>query len=111
MTRASEWAERVASWRASGQSAAEFCRGRPYTKESLYAWSSSLKRKQVEANVRSAKITLARVVRAPTPAHESRDLSVVVTTNRGQLELRGPLDAQMVQAMVAMLTSESGARP
>jgi transposase len=109
MTRASEWAERVSSWRASGQSAAEFCRGKPYTKESLYVWSSTLKRKQVEANSRSSKVALARVVRAPA-ASESRGLSVVVTTSRGQLELRGPLDAQMVQAMVAMLTSESGVR-
>jgi hypothetical protein len=100
----------VAGWRASGQSAAEFCRGKPYTKESLYAWSSSLQRKQVETNARSSKIALARVVRAPATTSEARGVSIVVTTGRGQLEIRGPLDMQMVQAMVAMLTSESGAR-
>ena len=36
------WKKRVADWRASGVSAAEYCKGQAFTTGTLYRWSSRL---------------------------------------------------------------------
>jgi len=36
------WKKRVEDWRASGQSAGEYCKGQEFTAGTLYRWSSRL---------------------------------------------------------------------
>lgn len=74
MARASEWSARVVSWRASGLSAEEFCKGQTFSKKSLWAWSCVLQRKaKAESRLADSKIALVRVVRAPEGAmHRGR---------------------------------------
>ncbi len=107
MAKASEWSARVASWRASGLSAEEFCKGQSFSKKGLWAWSSVLQRKaKAEPRVTDSKIALARVVRAPEGAMSS-GACVVFATDRGRLELRGRVDPEMLRAMLEVLTSVS----
>jgi transposase len=42
MANAELWRKRVADWRASGLSAAEYCKGQEFTTGPLYRWSSRL---------------------------------------------------------------------
>jgi len=61
MSNKRDWASEVAAWRASGQTAREFCEERGYSATQLYWWSSQMKRAgKVEMR---AAIPLARVVR------------------------------------------------
>lgn len=80
MTKASEWAARVAAWRASGQSASEYCAGREYTGKTLQWWSSRLRRRNpAGASQRSAEpVRLARVVAATSPGRTISPRGVVV---------------------------------
>lgn len=41
MAKASEWEARVASWRVSGKTSAEFCKGHGYSAKSLLWWFES----------------------------------------------------------------------
>ena len=74
MANAADWAERVAEWRASGVTAAQFCAGRDYAARTLLRWSSELRvtptielaRVEPDAAKRP-EIRLARVVRARGP--------------------------------------------
>lgn len=43
MSKASEWAARVAEWESSGLSAAKYCEGRNFAATTLYWWSRRLK--------------------------------------------------------------------
>jgi hypothetical protein len=87
-------------------SAEEFCEGQPFSKKSLWAWSSLLQRKaRTESRVTDSKVTLARVVRAPqTPVSGA---CVVFATDRGRLELRGRVEPEMLRAMVEVLAAAS----
>lgn len=67
----SKWAARVASWRASGQSAAEFAAGRDYAASTLRWWGYRLAATTeqpaggAEVATTPPKIALVRVSRAP----------------------------------------------
>lgn len=65
MAKASEWEVRIASWRASGKTSTEFCKGHGYSAKSLLWWSSQLRRKRVD-KPKSDGVRLARVIRAPS---------------------------------------------
>src|SRR5262245_27811996 len=65
---AATWKKRVASWRASGETAEAFSRGRGWSAHTLRWWASRLGR---EANAQAPGVRFARLVRsaaASTPA-------------------------------------------
>jgi hypothetical protein len=66
MTDRKTWEQRVAAWRASGQSAQKFAEGRDYTVHMLRYWAGRVK--EEEAAPSEPSIRLARVVRAPAEA-------------------------------------------
>ena len=68
MAKRADWELRVASWRASGLTSSEFCKGRGYSPKSLLWWSCQLGRKRVEAPGIAGSERLARVVRTPSAA-------------------------------------------
>ena len=60
------WAERVAEWKASGMTSAEFCEGKPFTAGGLRHWAYRLRQTKAR-EPSSASVRLARVVRIPAP--------------------------------------------
>jgi transposase len=88
MTKASEWAERVEAWRASGQSAPEYCAGREYSSKTLLWWSSRLRRKGAPARARSRSeaVHLARVVPAAGAVVRSAQ-AIVVQVGSARVEV------------------------
>jgi hypothetical protein len=68
MASASEWADRVSEWKASGEGAKEFCAGRGYSANTLLWWSSQLRRGRALKATKAPSVQMARVVRAPSVA-------------------------------------------
>jgi hypothetical protein len=71
MARASEWAERVAAWKASGKTSDDFSQGQPFTGGGLRHWAYRLgktRRRAGTVGPARRKVRLARVVRVASPA-------------------------------------------
>ncbi len=112
MTRASasEWAERVSEWRASGQSAAAFCETRAYSAKSLQWWSSQLKRRGRLAASIEPQVKLARVVRGSrdTPSSAQR---IVVMVGEARVEVPAGADrATLGLVFDALRDAQAGMR-
>lgn len=87
------WIKRVSTWRASGQTAEEYSRGRGFAAGTLRWWSSRLGRVPSE-------VPLVRVVARPTDASAARAIIVEVAAARvhvpsgvGREDLVAVLDA------------------
>jgi hypothetical protein len=65
MANAELWKKRVADWRASGLSAAEYCKGQEFTTGPLYRWSSRLA--EAARGETGAALPLVRLVRGTRP--------------------------------------------
>jgi transposase len=65
MADAELWKKRVAEWRASGLSAAEYYKGQEFTTGPLYRWSSRLA--EAARGEASPAVPLVRLVRGPKP--------------------------------------------
>ena len=110
MTKASEWAQRVAAWQASGLSAHDFCRGLEYTGKSLQWWSSRLRRRGVATLPSDKRVPLARVIRSLAPPQPSA-ASVVVELAGARVELGAGADrATLVAVFEALRASVGGTR-
>lgn len=110
MTKASEWAQRVAAWQASGLSAHDFCRGLEYTGKSLQWWSSRLRRRSVPVSSGDKRVPLARVIRSSMPPPRSAAF-VVVELAGARVELGAGVDrAMLVAVFEALRASMDGAR-
>ena len=110
MTKASEWAQRVAAWQASGLSAHDFCRELEYTGKSLQWWSSRLRRRSVPVSPGGKRVPLARVIRSST-APPPLAASVVIELAGARVELGAGVDrATLVAVFEALRASIGGAR-
>lgn len=81
------WKKRVASWRASGQTADEFSEGRPWSPKTLRWWSSRLRREGASASA-TPIVRIAQLVRPPAVERgavvvEALDARVRVTVEAG----------------------------
>jgi len=105
MTRASEWATRVAAWRASGKTAREFCKGRDYTAARLLWWSSDLKRKGI--GQASGSVALTRVIRK----HEAplQSMGVVVHFGGIRVEVPAGADSATLSTVLDVLSARAEA--
>jgi hypothetical protein len=79
------WKKRVASWRASGQTAEEFSEGRAWSPKTLRWWSSRLRREGASA---TPVVRIAQLVRSPAVERgaivvEALDARVRVTVEAG----------------------------
>ena len=100
------WKKRVASWRASGQTAEEFSNGRPWSLSTLRWWSSRLGR---EASSVAAPVRIARLVRATAPLPRDRGGSIVVEMLDARLRItieRGA-ERDTVAAVLGVLVPEA----
>lgn len=102
MAKEAEWAKRVAEWRSSGLTAAEFCASRDYSAKTLWYWSSKLGRASRDATS-TPSARLVRVARqqrvAPTPSASSISVEIAGAT----LTLRGNVDEIALRTVVMTL--------
>ena len=110
MTRASEWAERVAAWRASGKSATAFCEKHEYSAKSLQWWSSQLKRRGQLVASSESQVKLARVVRGGREK-TSASQSIVVSVGEARVEVPAGADRATLELVFgALCEAQAGER-
>ena len=103
-----KWSERVEQWKASGQKAADFAEGKPYTRGTLVWAASELRRRADKGNgrkgpaqgLREQKIRMAEVVRRVPQAEEDRLLVEVAGV---RLSVRRGFDSALLQEVVQAL--------
>jgi transposase len=101
MTKEAEWTKRVAEWRSSGLTAAEFCASHDYSAKTLWYWSSKLGRASRDTtgtpSVRLVRVARQRV--APTPSLSSISVEVA----GAKLTLHGNVDEVALRTVVMTL--------
>jgi hypothetical protein len=107
------WVERIEEWTRSGQSAAEFAEGKPYTSGTL-TWAASRLRTGARDNVkqrksrprraRKRKIQLAEVIRRPSRVAPAGNLVLEIGGARVSVE-RG-FDRALLRDVVVALRGE-----
>jgi transposase len=99
----SKWAARVASWRSSGLSAAEFCAGRDYQVSGLRYWASRLR--QVQAATAPRDVRIARVV-APGAGAEA-ETPIVLEVAGVRIAVRRGFDREVLRDVIDTLASRA----
>jgi len=107
------WLERIEKWTQSGQSAAEFAEGKPFTSGTLQ-WAASRLRngaqdnaKQLESRGRRArkrKIQLAEVIRRPSRVAPADKL--VLEVNGARVSVARGFDRVLLRDVVLALRGE-----
>lgn len=109
MAKASEWAERVKAWRASGKSAAEYCKGRDFSVKNLQWWSSHFQRNGMAARAPGTPrpVPLARVVRTRQES-APRTTAIVVCVGDARVEVAAGVDRSALSAVLEALLGARG---
>ena len=92
------WKKRVASWRASGQTAEAFSEGRPWSPKTLRWWSSQLGRENAKP---TPVIRVAQLVRSASVERGAVVVDVLDAHVRITVEAGAP--AETVSAVLAIL--------
>jgi transposase len=100
MSTESKWAARVAEWRRSGVTAAEYCAGRDFSPGGLRYWSSRLKAQKAAKDAR-----LARVVSSTDPT--VADTAVVIEAGAVRIGVRCGFDPEVLRAVLLVLAAGS----
>jgi hypothetical protein len=91
MANAELWKKRVADWRASGLSAAEYCKGQEFTTGPLYRWSSRLAEAgRAEASPAVPLVQLVRGTKPPARAEAAPPAAQVIIEAQGARVLVPP---------------------
>ena len=101
-----KWAERVAAWRASGETAPAFCAGKGFEPSTLRFWASrlgSLQRREAPREVRIARVT--RSVPAPDV-----DSPIVVELGGARVGVRRGFDRDVLRAVIEVLDGREVSR-
>ena len=95
-----KWAERVAEWKASGQTASAFCKDKDFSASGLRYWASRLgKAEQGEAK---PEVRLARVVRG-TRSGEAGETPILIEVGGARLGVRRGFDPETLGAVLEVL--------
>lgn len=103
------WAGRVKAWKSSGQSAADYARGRGFAASTLRWWSSRLGREPVASDVvakpsAARPVRMVRLVTAP-PRPAPRALTVRV--GAAQVDVQRGFDRALLRELVDALGGAS----
>jgi hypothetical protein len=98
------WTKRVASWRASGQTAEGFSAGRPWSPRTLRWWSSRLARERASAV--PPVVRIAQLVRSPAVERGSVVVEALDTRVRITVEAGAP--PETVAAVLAIVMPREG---
>lgn len=93
------WKKRVASWRASGETAEKFSEGRPWSPKTLRWWASRLGRES--ASAATPVIRVAQLVRSP--AVERGAVVVETLDARVRITIEAGAPAETVAAVLGIL--------
>lgn len=107
MTKSEVWRERVAAWRASGKSAAEFCSGQEFTAKSLQWWAWHFGTKRPRKRAATPKPGFARVIAKPDVVKSRSDASVVVLVGGARIEIGSGADRGVVSMVLESLRAAS----
>ncbi|MEJ7735011.1 MAG: hypothetical protein WKG00_38205 [Polyangiaceae bacterium] len=100
---AQKWSARVQAWRASGQTAPEFCLGKEFKAGGLRYWASRLQREATEAR----DVRIAHLVRPGTLA--TAETPMVLEVGRARVGIRRGFDAETLRALLTVLAEVAGA--
>ena len=103
MSKQRDWAAEVEAWRASGQSARQYCETHGYSATTLYWWSSHLKRAQAAEPGKSVR--LARVVRKRVARPASGPAPIVVQVGRARVEVGADTDRDVLSTVLEALAA------
>lgn len=99
------WSKRVAEWRASGLTAAEFAVGRGFAGATLKWWSSELgaeaQRTDASPRSRGPVVRLAQVVRVPPARAASAPTAIVVELGGARVLVPTGADAATLTTVLA----------
>jgi len=107
MTKSEAWRERVAAWRASGKSAAEFCSGQEFTAKSLQWWAWHFGAKKPKKQPATSKLGFARVIAKPDVVKSRSEASVIVLVGGARIEIGSGADRAMVSMVLESLRAPS----
>ncbi len=108
MTNRDAWVERVAAWKASGQTSAAFAEGKPFTGSGLRYWASRLAR---EATGGGSRVRVARVVRVDRPRRAAvSDPVVVVEVGAARISVRPGFDRGLLAAVLEVALAAGAGR-
>jgi hypothetical protein len=101
------WKKRVASWRASGETAEEFSAGRAWSPKTLRWWASRLGRASTTAS--APVVRVAQLVRSSVSAERERGGSIIVEAldARMRITIEVGADRDTVAALVGVLVPEA----
>jgi hypothetical protein len=95
-----KWTERVAGWKASGQTASAFCKGKDFSASGLRYWISRLGKG--ESGVVKPEVRLARVVRGARTG-EPGETPILVEVGGARLGVRRGFDPETLRAVLDVL--------
>jgi hypothetical protein len=95
-----KWAERVADWKASGETAAAFCKGKDFSPGGLRYWSSRLRKG--EQGAPRPEVRLARVVRGARPA-TTAETPILIEVGAARLGVHRGFDPETLRAVLDVL--------
>ena len=101
------WKKRVASWRASGETAEEFSEGRPWSPKTLRWYASRLR--LPPARTAAPIVRVAQLVRSTAPAEREHGGSIVVEALDARLRITIEFGAERdtVAAVLGVLVPEA----
>lgn len=104
---ATMWRNRVAGWRASGETAAVYSARHGFTTSSLRYWSCRLRREEAG---RAPVVRLAQLVRAAQPMPETArgTITIELLDVHARVTVAPEVDREMLAAVLAMLERRDG---
>lgn len=101
------WRDRVAAWRASGQTAAAYAAGQGFSVNALRWWSSRLRREARELvpvpPVRLARVARKREIEVEPAPRRSSGIVIEIRDARARIAIDGTVDRDALAAVLAVL--------
>lgn len=97
-----KWAERVADWKASGQTASAFCKGKDFSASGLRYWISRLGKGRSEPGAAKPEVRLARVVRGARSGGAA-ETPILIEAGGARLGVRRGFDPETLRAVLEVL--------
>jgi hypothetical protein len=97
------WRRRVASWRASGQTADEFAAAHGLAPSTLRWWASQLKHEVATPTPAAPLVRMARVIRAPSSSTSGGSVVIDVLDLRTRVTVEAGVTRAMLDAIFGAL--------